>query len=105
VRERALIHVGGPKGAGKTTFVAQIGIERAQLAVVNARDDRERERGERLVSDVHRLRKDAAVFDDMLGYRGSKIPVTAVVANVADRSDAGTKKALARVRRAIRGRG
>lgn len=80
------------------------GIERAQLVVINARDDGERERGDRLVAEVHRIRKDAAVFDDILGYRGNKIPVTAVVANVADRNDAGTKKALARVRRAIRGR-
>lgn len=80
------------------------GIERAQLVVINARDDGERERGERLVAEVHRIRKDAAVFDDILGYRGNRIPVTAVVANVADRNDAGTKKALARVRRAIRGR-
>lgn len=81
------------------------GIERAQLVVVNVRDDVERERGERLVSDVHRLRKDAAVFDDVLGHHGSKVPVTAVVANMADRNNAGTKKALARVQRAIRGRG
>jgi hypothetical protein len=80
------------------------GIERAQLVVINARDDGERERGARLVAEVHRIRKDAAVFDDILGYRGNKLPVTAVVANVADRNDAGTKKALARVRRAIRGR-
>lgn len=80
------------------------GIERAQLVVINVRDDGERERGDRLVAEVHRIRKDAAVFDDILGYRGNKIPVTAVVANVADRNDAGTKKALARVRRAIRGR-
>jgi hypothetical protein len=80
------------------------GIERAQLVVINARDDRERERGDHLATEVHRLRKDAAVFDDILRYRGSKIPITVVVANLADRNDAGTKKALARVRRATRGR-
>lgn len=80
------------------------GIERAQLVVINARDDGKRERSARLVDEVHRIRKDAAVFDDVLGSRGNKIPVTAVVANVADRNDAGTKKALARVRRALRGR-
>jgi hypothetical protein len=80
------------------------GIERAQLVVINARDDGEREHGDRLVAEVHRIRKDTAVFDDILGYRGSKVPITSVVANVADRSDGGTKKALARVRRAIRGR-
>jgi hypothetical protein len=80
------------------------GIERAQLVVINVRDDGGRERGERLVAEVHRIRKDAAVLDDVLGHRGNKIPITAVVANVMDRNDAGTKKALSRVRRAIRGR-
>lgn len=79
------------------------GVERAQLVVVNVRLGDERERGERLVSDVHRLRKDKSVFNDILGHRGNKVPITAVVANVADRNDAGTKKSLARVGRAIRG--
>jgi hypothetical protein len=80
------------------------GIEHAQLVVVNVRSAAERERGESLLAGVHRIRKDRAVFDDVLGFRGSKIPITAVVADLADRDDAGTKKALARVRRAIRAR-
>jgi hypothetical protein len=78
------------------------GIEHAQLVVVNVRSAAERERGESLLAGVHRIRKDRAVFDDVLGFRGSKIPITAVVADLADRDDAGTRKALARVRRAIR---
>lgn len=80
------------------------GIERAQLVVVNVRTAVDRGRGESLVAEVHRLRKDEAVFDDVLGFRGSKIPVTAVVANLADPRDPGTKKAVARVRRALRAR-
>jgi hypothetical protein len=77
------------------------GIERAQLVVVNVRNPRERERGEALAAEIARLRKDAAVFDDVLGARGSKIPITAVVASLLDEKDAGRKKALARVRRAL----
>lgn len=78
------------------------GIEQAQLVVINVRDAAERGRGASLRAGVHRIRKDRAVFDDVLGFRGSRIPITAVVADLADGDDAGTKKALARVRRAIR---
>ena len=77
------------------------GIERAQLVVVNIRSAAEGARGESLVAEVGRIRKNAAVFDDVLGLRGNKLPVTAVVANLALRDNAGTKKALARVRRAM----
>ena len=78
------------------------GVEHAQLVVVNIREDAERQRAEQLVTDVGRLRKDAALFGDILGSRGNKVPVTAVVANLADSEDRGRRKALARVRRALR---
>jgi hypothetical protein len=42
------------------------------------------------------------VFDDVLGWRGSRVPVTAVVADLAHARDAGTRKALARVSRSVR---
>lgn len=48
------------------------------------------------------MRKEPALFDDILGRRGTKIPITAVVANLRDPKDAGLKKALARVGRAVR---
>ncbi len=83
---------------------AYAGVEHAQLVVVNIHTEAERQRGEQLVADVGRLRKDAALFDDILGSRGSKIPVTAVVANLVDPEDRGRKKALARARRALRAR-
>lgn len=75
------------------------GIEHAQLVVVNIRNEGERERGERLVADVVRLRKDEVLFNDTLGFRGSRIPVTAVAANLTNPGDPGRKKALARVTR------
>jgi hypothetical protein len=78
------------------------GIEQAQLVVVNIRDAAERERGERLVAEVGRIRKDAAVFADLLGFRGSKVPISALVANLADPADSGTRKAVSRVRRVLR---
>jgi hypothetical protein len=78
------------------------GIEHAQLVVVNMRNATERSQGERLVGDLGRLRKEPALFTDILGMRGNKIPITAVVANLSDPKDAGLKKALGRVGRAMR---
>ena len=80
------------------------GIEHAQLVVVNARHDGERRTAEQLVADIVRLRKDNDLLADILGPRGSRIPITAVAANIDDPDDPARKKALARVRRAIRPR-
>lgn len=77
------------------------GIERAGLVVVNIRSGDERTRGERLVADIVKLRKDEALFNDILGVGGTKIPVTAVVANLANPGDPGRGKALARVKRSL----
>jgi len=54
-----------------------------------------------LLVDLARLRKDDAPFNDILGTRGYRTPITTVVANMADPRDAGRKKAVARVRRTI----
>jgi hypothetical protein len=78
------------------------GIEHAQLVVVNARDDGQRQAAEQLAADIVRLRKDNDLLTDILGPRGSRIPITAVAANIADPDDPARKKALTRVRRAIR---
>ncbi|MCX7031840.1 MAG: hypothetical protein NTU62_17200 [Spirochaetes bacterium] len=77
------------------------GIERAQLVVVNVRGADEHERGEALAREVGRLRKDAAVFHDIVRFRGHKTPITVAVADLLDRKDAGRKKAVARVRRVL----
>ena len=78
------------------------GIQHAQMVIVNIRAVRERRASEQIVADIVRLRKDKELFDDILGFRGSKLPITAVVANLTDPDDPGRKKALARVRRALR---
>jgi hypothetical protein len=77
------------------------GIERAQLVVVNVRTAAEREPGEALAWEVGRLRKDAAVFHDIVRFRGHKTPITVAVADLLDRKDTGRKKAVARVRRVL----
>src|SRR5687768_1088682 len=79
------------------------GLEWAQLVVVNVRDDDERARAERLVAGLLRLRNDDELFDDVLGFRGTRIPITALVANVEDAMDKGLGKAVARVKRTIQG--
>jgi hypothetical protein len=78
------------------------GIQRAGLVVVNVRDPAERPAAEQLLVDLARLRKHDALFKDILGGHGNRLPITAVVANMADPRDAGRKKASARVRRTIR---
>jgi hypothetical protein len=93
-----------PRAAMRWAIAEQYrGVEHAQLVVVNIRGQAERDSGEVLLAEVARLRKDQAVFDDVMGRRGGgKVPITAVVANLADPQDPGTKKALARVRRVLR---
>jgi len=77
------------------------GIEHAQLVVFNIRRASEREAAQRLIAELDRLRKDEDLFNDILGLRASRIPITAVVANLVDADDRGRKKALARVKRAL----
>jgi hypothetical protein len=77
-------------------------IEHAQLVVLSMCEDAGRERAQGLLDDLRRLRADQAVFDDVLGWRGSRVPITAVVADLADARDAGTRKAVARVKRSVR---
>lgn len=77
------------------------GIEWGQLVVVTVRDPEERSRAEGLVEQLHRLRRDDALFDDILGPLGKRTPITAVAADLRDPRDPGTRKALARVRRAL----
>jgi hypothetical protein len=81
------------------------GIERAQLVVANIRDHTEKDEAEALLAEVARPRKDDAVFTDVMGLRGNRVPITAVVANLTQPTDPGTKKTLARIRRIIRTNG
>ena len=81
-----------------------VGIERAQLVIVNARSDTDHRSAELAVAEVTRLRKDAEVYRDVVGLRRNKLPVTAVVANLVNPKDPGLKKAVARVKRATKRR-
>jgi hypothetical protein len=78
------------------------GIERAGLVVVNVRDPAQRPAAEQLLADLARLRKDDTLFNDIVGWRGYRTAITAVVANLADPRDVGRRKAVARVRRTTR---
>ncbi|MHB8244080.1 MAG: hypothetical protein ACYDGN_01830 [Acidimicrobiales bacterium] len=78
------------------------GIEDAQLVVVNVRAEDDRAAAEELAADVKRVREDKALFADIIGHRGTRVPVTVVVTDVTAPADVDFKKALARIRRAIR---
>ena len=79
------------------------GIERAQLVVVDLRPGDDPATAEGFCAEVHRLRRDGDVFDDVLGLAGSRVPITGVVARLADPKDAGLRKAVQRVKRTLRG--
>ena len=78
------------------------GIQHAGLVIVNLTDHAQRDRAEALLAELHRLRTDRQVFDDVLGWRGRRIPITAVAADLSDPNDPGTRKAVARALRTIR---
>ena len=79
------------------------GIEHAQLVVVNIHHDRQRQAAEQLVRRTFCGSARTTICSPTSSVpRASRIPITAVAANLADPDDPGRKKALARVRRAIR---
>jgi len=77
------------------------GVEQAQVVIVNIHGETELSQGERLVEDVKRLRTDEAVFRDVFGHSGSRVPITALVANLSDPGHPGLRKALARIKRTL----
>jgi hypothetical protein len=78
------------------------GIEHAGVVAVNVRRRDDRNGATRLLEDLARLRRDRALFDDVLGWRGSRVPITAVMADLSNPTDPGTRKVLARLRRTVR---
>jgi hypothetical protein len=81
------------------------GLERAGLVVVNVRARDDRAAAERMLDEIARIRSDDAVRTAVLGRFAHRTKVTAVVADLSDPKDAGTKKALTRIKRALAQRG
>jgi molybdopterin-guanine dinucleotide biosynthesis protein len=79
------------------------GIEWSQVAVVNVRRDDQRALAEKMLDDLRRIRKDEEVFGDVLGLGGKRTPITAVVADLSDPKDPGTRKVVTRIKRSMRG--
>lgn len=80
------------------------GIESAGLVVVNVHRADQRSAAERMVGDLVRLRRDPELCHDILGPLGSRVPITAVAADLHNPADPGLRKALARVRRVVQRR-
>ncbi|MEZ6014807.1 MAG: hypothetical protein R3F49_06825 [Planctomycetota bacterium] len=76
------------------------GIERAQLVVFNVRTEEERVLARAHIDDLHRIRKEQPLFDDIVRPFGNRTPITAVAADLSDAADQGLKRALARLKRA-----
>ena len=74
----------------------------AQVVVINVRSPDERLRAEAMLQGIARIRKDKAIFRDVVGTLGDKRPITAVVADLSDPKDKGLKRALTRIRRVFK---
>lgn len=81
------------------------GIEQAQVVVLNVRSPGDREQAQGMLTELSRLRKDRAVFNDIIGWRGKRLPITAAAADLADSRDRDLKRILARIKRAFTPRG
>lgn len=94
---------GGPPPPKERWGLAEgyAGIEQAQVVVINVRSRAERERGDTMLPDLARLRKDRQVFDDVIGWRGNRRPITAGVVDLADPADKGLERILTRIKRAF----
>ena len=90
----------GGKGTTCWTLAKRYqGIEYAQAVVINIRDECERPRAETMLEDLARLRKDKEIFRDVASFRGDRRAITAVIANLKNPKDPGTRKLLARIKR------
>jgi molybdopterin-guanine dinucleotide biosynthesis protein len=85
MRLRAVIHVAGSQGAGKTTLIERL-LEAEVALAICLRTERD---------STLRKRQESA-------FRGNKLPVTAVIADLSNSKDAGLKKAVARVKLATK---
>lgn len=81
------------------------GLERAGLVVVNVRARGDRDAAERMLDEIARIRSDDDVRAAVLGRFAHRTKVTAVVADLSDPKDVGTRKALTRIKRALAQRG
>ena len=54
-----------------------------------------------MLPDLVRLRKDVEVFNDVIGSRGNRVPITAGVVDLSDPADKGLKRILSRIMRAF----
>ncbi len=77
-------------------------VENAGLCVVTIHDAASRKAAVRFAKEVQTMRADHELRRKLFGPFSRFVPATIVAADLRDPRDAGTKKALARVRRALR---
>lgn len=77
------------------------GIESAGVVVVNVRSETDRRRSEKLLAELKLLRKDKDIFNDIIGWRGTRTPITTAVADISDPKDKELRRILTRIRRAF----
>lgn len=80
------------------------GLDRAEIVVINAQADEDPREAERLASEIRRIWTDPEISRDLgPGWVTRRTP-SIIVANLTDPRDEGSKKVVARMKRALRGR-
>jgi hypothetical protein len=74
------------------------GIEYAQVVVINIRNEDEAARAQEMVEELVSLRKDPVIFEEAVDW-GSRLPITACVADLSNPKDKGLRKVLTRIKR------
>lgn len=77
------------------------GIVTAGVIVINVSSAAERKRAEAMRAEIERLRTDGAVFKDVMGVEGNRVPKTVVIADLCDPADPALKKAIRRVSKVL----
>lgn len=78
------------------------GLAEARAVVINVRNEGERAEAERMASEIRRIWKDPEVARDLYLPGALRRPPSITAANLADPRDEGSRKAVARIKRAFR---
>ena len=92
----------GPQAQTSWRFTDGYGdLALAQVIVFNVQRPEDRERAEARVAEVQRIRKDDELFDDLIGWRGDRRPVTVRTVDLKEESGSQMTGLLRRIQRAF----
>ncbi len=75
------------------------GIESARVVVVNVRSETDRRRAESLLADLKLLREEKDIFDDIIGWKCRRTPITTAAADISNPKDKELRRIITRIKR------